>query len=146
MADPTKRIAGLAKTGGAVISGQVAATVITNQALRFGGGMTAPGTVGHKVGSVALPVVLGAIVMGVSKKEAVQNAGIGAVTAGVAAATDLLLGDNRPQFYPGDAGKDYAAGILEPADDALAGFERLPLPPAAALPPPIQLVDAGQLS
>ena len=85
MADPTKKIAGLAKTGGAVVGGQVAATVITNQALKFGGSMTAPGTIGHNTGAIGLPMVLGMLVMGLSKKEAVKHAGIGAVTAGVSA-------------------------------------------------------------
>ena len=145
--DPAKQITGLVKTGGAVVGGQVAATLITTQALSMGGELTRSGTLGHKLGSVAIPVVVGGLVMGLSKNKSVQMAGVGAVSAGVAAATNMILKEKTPGFYPGDGG--YAVFSTEPdAEEAeqLAGYEPLQLAPAAyQRQETYQLVDADQL-
>lgn len=149
MADTGAKVAGLAKKGAAIAAGQVGATVITNQALKLGGRVTAPGTIGNTAGAIGLPMLIGAVVLGFSKKDTVQMAGFGCLTAGVAAATDRLLKENRPQFFPGDAGVDYGAGLLDRSGDAveadpLAGWEPLmALPPATGST--IQLVSAKQL-
>lgn len=148
--DAGKKITSLVQTGGAVVGGQVAATVITTQALAMGGDITRAGSIGHKVGSVALPVAIGGLVMGLSKNKTVQMAGVGAVSAGVAAATNVLLKEKTPGFYPGDAGGySYFAPEADAAEaDQLAGYyEPLQLAAAPAYQPQetYQLVEPGQL-
>lgn len=153
--DASKKVAGLAKKGAAIAAGQVGATVITNQALKMGGQITAPGTIGNTAGAIGLPMLIGAVVLGFSKKEEVQMAGFGCLTAGVAAATDRLLKDKRPQFFPGDErGVDYGAGLLDrggsaPEADMVAGYDELMmLPPANdyAAPARISIVEVKDLA
>lgn len=120
----TSKVTGLVRQGGAVIGGQVAASVLTKMALdKFGGAKTAPGTTGRNLGNVALPIALGMGVLAFSKNEDVQNAGLGCVVAGVGSGVRIVLGENSAQFpfFPADEAEEMVetAGYYE-------------LPPASA--------------
>lgn len=143
--DAGKKITGLVKKGGSVVGGQLAATALTTQGLAMMGDRAAPGTLINKAGSVVGPMLLGAVVLGLSKNDLVQMAGIGAVAAGVAAATNVVLKDKTPAYYPGDSGYDFFAS--EKSMELAGSYEPLQLPAAAVIQPPaIQLVEVEQLS
>ena len=145
--DAGKKITKLVKTGGSVVGGQVAATVLTTQGLAMLGDKAAPGSMLHKAGSVVAPIALGAVVMGLSKNELVQMAGLGAVASGVAAATNVLLKDKTPGFYPGDSGYDFFAvgEETQPAGELAGYYEPLQLAPPM-MRPEVQLVEVDQLA
>ena len=147
--DATKQIAGLAKKGGALVGGQMAATIATEQGLNMAGDIAAEGTTVRKAGRIALPMLIGLVGLSFSKKDLVQMASYGAIAAGTQAAANTLLGTSRPAFYPGEV-REQLAGYTD------ADYYELPpaggyamLPAAGGFAPAatetVQLVEVDQL-
>lgn len=121
--DAGKKVSGLVQTGGAVIGGQVAATVLTNLGLNMLGATAAPGTMVRKAGVVVAPIALGAVIMGLSKNERVQEAGIGCLAAGVASGVNMLM--PSAAFFPVADGYGYQDAVFYDEPAQLAAGQQL---------------------